>query len=79
MYEPLTERRPEQPISYADIMNAIEAIRGAKPQSNRKYFYTSGCGLPDEVCIDYWKGSGVVVVDRKGQQWLNGEKFEEQA
>lgn len=78
LYTALRNPQPKDPISYADILDAFEKLMNHAPRSNRFYFYTSGCGLPDEVCIDYWKGTGIIVVDRTGQQWLNGEKLEEE-
>lgn len=39
-------------------------------------FYTAGTGIPDEVAIEYFKDTNVLVVDRNFNEWFRGERKE---
>lgn len=45
---------------------------------SRPKVYTEWAFAPEEACIEYFKGTGIVVVDRKGNEWLNGEPYKEE-
>lgn len=65
---------PNNEDFYQAVLEAVGAVLDSAPP-NRLYFFTSGTGIPDAVAIEYWKDSGVVVVDTNWQKWLRGEKI----
>lgn len=48
----------------------------SKPPNTQKYFFTGGTGIPDEMAIEFWKDTNVIVVDRSKQFWQYGKRLE---
>ena len=59
-------------ITLDDIYNALEKLR-EPPADQRLHFFVQGTGIPEELAIDYWADSGVIVVDNEGRRWLHGK------
>jgi hypothetical protein len=57
------------------IRKAIEELRTRNFEYAPLTFYCGGTGVRDEDAIEYWKGSGVIVVARDGTKYLNGELY----
>ncbi len=66
-------------ISKEDILKAAEKFRNHTDQSvdGRLYFWSGGTGVPDDVAVEYFKGTGIIVITRDGTKWLNGEKLKD--
>ena len=62
---------------YEALKEAVTSMR-KKQYPARLHYFTSAISdhAFDEYCKRYFNGSGVVVVDRNGQSWLNGEPCE---
>ena len=54
------------------MYKAVEDIRNSTPP-DRWYFFTGGTGFPDEVCVEFFKKSNIIVVTRDGRQYCKGE------
>lgn len=68
----------KQTLTLTDIKAAIDILNRPKP--TRYFFYTDWLGKAwgddtDAKCIEYFNGSGVVVIDRKCRCWLNGQLY----
>ena len=68
----------KQTLTLTDIKAAIDILNQPKP--TRYFFLTDWLGKAwgddtDAKCIEYFNGSGVVVVDRKCRCWLNGQPY----
>ena len=62
-------------LSYQDVIDTVRAIEENEVGTLDRplHFFTRGTGIPDEVAIEYWKDTGIVVVDREWNKWLHGE------
>lgn len=59
------------------IDRAVYNIRN-KQQPDHLYFFTGGTGLPDDVCVEYFKETkSVIVVTRDNKQYCAGKLLEE--
>lgn len=68
----------KQTLTLTDIKAAMDILN--KPKPTRYFFLTDWLGKfwgddTDAKCIEYFNGSGVVVVDRKYRCWLNGQLY----
>lgn len=61
---------------YKTILEAYEILKNQPLRTDYYRFYTGGTGIPDELAVDYWKDSDVVVVTRDGTEWLRGKPRE---
>ena len=63
-----------KPITVKMIEEAVAKLK-AIPQPAHYHFFVDNLPdiVPDEAIIEYYKDSGVIVVDRNGQGWLRGE------
>lgn len=43
-----------------------------------KYLFTHGTGLPDELCIERFKDTDVIVITRDGRRWQRGVEIKEE-
>jgi hypothetical protein len=56
---------------FNELIDSIEMCTG-QPYL---YYFTLGCGIPDQQVIDYFKNEhSVIVVDRKGRKWCTGKR-----
>ena len=62
----------ERTITFADLMETVRLLREQPISNGPRKFYAAGSGFSDEFVVDYWKGTGVIVVTRDGKEWLNG-------
>ena len=62
-------------ISVDEIIETIEKFRNYRPKDMRTRVFTSGTGIPDNIVIDAYKDTGIIVVTRDGCEYLNGEKI----
>ena len=66
-------------------MGLIEAIKKAAEDihtrnfedTGRKTFYCGGSGFADDICVEFFKDTGVIVVTRDGKRWLRGKIMED--
>lgn len=71
MYEPLKEY--SEPLTFRDIIGAIEKLRDFPPRTGPLKYFTGGSGIPDKYAIDYYKDTDIIVVDRNFQEWQYGK------
>lgn len=59
------------------LKRAYEKVKEIFPEADdgMRYVYTDQIALPDAVIIAEFAGSAVVVVDRTGQKWRMGERW----
>lgn len=76
MKDVVSAREPDRPISYHDVLDAIEKLEEMGPSSHPLYFYCPGNGELDKIAIDYWSRDWVIVVDTNGDHWLHGAKID---
>ena len=71
------DERYEKTFTYEDVMDAITKLN-AITTPVRYHFFTAAVAnlVTDEECIEYFKDSGVIVVDRNGNGWLRGKPYE---
>lgn len=68
-------------IKRDDILKAIDelveinnAYRNSKYDENGALkFYTAGTGIPDNLAIDFFRDTNVIVVTRTGKEYIHGE------
>ena len=56
------------------------AVKRPLDDSLREYpyvFITSGTGIPDEMAVEQFKNTSIIVITRDGTKWQYGEKVEE--
>ena len=65
-------------ISYQRVEEAIRKMGDLRRYPQRRHFFASvvPSTIPDQDIIEWFNGSGVIVVDRNGNGWLNGEPHE---
>ena len=54
-----------------------QRIMDDTPKDGNLYFITMGTGIPDEVALDYFKDSNVIVMTRDHAKWQRGIKLED--
>ena len=59
------------------IANAVEQLRTKNFDFPPLTFFCGGTGFPDDVCLDYWKDTNVIVVTRDGKRYYRGELMED--
>jgi len=69
----------DEMISEKDLREAIRILEEieSKPPEISHVFFTGGTGIPDEMAIEYWKDSNVIVVTRDGTQYQYGKILKE--
>ena len=58
------------------IDRAIYDLRNNNQPLDHLYFFTGGTGFPDDVCIEYFKNTNVVVVTRDNKRYCAGKLLE---
>lgn len=62
-------------ITVNDIEEAAKRFADPYREYKPPYFFTSGTGIPDNVAIEYYKRSDVIVVTRNGEEYQYGERM----
>lgn len=65
-------RPDERTITYSEILKTVKLLRGQPIQTGPRRFYVAGSGFTDEFLVDWFRGTGIIVVTRDGTKWLNG-------
>lgn len=60
------------------IKKAVNDIREAEfDEPSRRTFFCGGSGFADDICVEFFKDTGVIVVTRDGKRWLRGKIMED--
>lgn len=59
-------------VTFVDLMETMRLMREEPIRTGPRKFYAAGSGFTDEFVVDYWNGSGIIVVTRDGKEWLDG-------
>ena len=68
------ELTDEMLLRAVKVMGEVSLCCPSRPRVYTKWAFAS-----EEDCIEYFKGTGIVVVDRKGNEWLDGEPYKEES
>lgn len=61
-------------LTIEDIERAAKVFENPYLKYMPRYFITKGTGIPDDVAIEYYKSSDVIVVTRNGEEYQYGER-----
>ena len=79
-YSEIITGKVDEQMDNVDFVEAMyrarDELRNQQPPKNL-YFFTGGTGFPDDVCVEYFKQSNVIVVTRDGKQYCKGKLLEE--
>jgi hypothetical protein len=64
-------------LTYQDIIDAVNKLRDWPPHTGPYHFWTAGTGIPDEMAIEYWKDTNIIVVTRDGKKYQRGKLLED--
>lgn len=64
--------KTDRHVIYNELLETVKLLRDQTIRTGPRKFYASGSGFTDEFIVDYFKGTGTIVVTRDGTEWLNG-------
>lgn len=60
-------------ITAKEIYDVLEKMKNEPVHDNQLRFFSGGTGISDQMCIDYFKDTSVVVTIRNGDQYQYGK------
>ena len=64
-------------LTFQDIIDTVNKLRDWPPYTGPYHFWTAGTGIPDEMAIEYWKDTNIIVVARDGKEYYHGKLLED--
>lgn len=64
-------------LTIQDLIDACNKLRDDLPSNEPRRFFTGGTGIPDQIAIDYWADTSIIVVTRDGKEYQYGKLLED--